>query len=746
MSNNHLKSIPKELSTQEQLQHVNFNSNAFDRIPGEIFTLVLKFFDASNNKLISLPDMIGSCTSLVELHLSGNKITELPDSFGGLENLEILDMKSNSLATLPKSISCLSRLKKLNLSENKLKVVPESIGFCEMLTDLDLSKNEISKIDQYSLDRLTSLVLLDLHQNKLKFFEAVPRSEKLDSLILAFNFIKEIVNLHEAQNITVLDLHNNKLDEFPESILDMQNLKTLNISNNNMNNLPPRLALLDNLVRIQIEGNPLKSIKSSVRAAKANDLKDYLRLRLDVKEEEEMEMKKAQDSHLPGASSKTDPWEIYIREFYQNNQLIIQRKDIVKISDILWDYDELTLLDLSHNNIAYLPEEIYRLSGLKSLRLGYNKLKGLPDSLTQMANLKELELPDNNLGGFFSEDVVLRMDCLSYLNLSNNGISSVPKCLRQLPKLGTLHISHNNLTDIHELCREEYAGLKVLDVSNNKITEIPKALAYFCTDLNFLNLVNNEVGKLPHNLGLHKTLKNLQVDGNPLKSIRRAIIDRGTAGLLQYLADKYNEEVDGGIEDWAVRKKGKAKKKVTHASHEEEKKEPEMPSSIYAKQKQVPSAAGVESRGDHIYEFGDHFARTPHDKRGDETKSRAFGQASTNMYNDLGTAQQDDFFWKGHQQRTVHHPGETSQSDVFMVEPKATGTRDPHPEEVQSTETSRSKKEMVGELKMLDAEIKQLIDDIDNNFSLSKRDIQLKRKELHKVQAKRNKLNSELAE
>lgn len=320
-----------------------------------------------------------------------------------------------------------------------------------MLTDINLSKNEILKIEKHSLENLSNLVMLDLHQNKLKYFDAVPKSLKLDSIILGFNFITEIVNLHNAPYLTVLDLHNNKLDELPESVLSMMNLKTLNISNNNINNLPPRLSLLDNLVRIQIDGNPLKSIKSSVRAAKAEDLKSYLRLRLDVKEEEEIELKKAQEAHLPGASLRTDPWEIYIRENLQNNQLIIQRKDIATISSLLWDYDDLGLLDLNHNNLKSIPDDIYKLSNLKSLRLSYNKLTSLPESLTHLMNLKELELSDNNLGGFYTEDTDFRFDSLIYLNISNNNISKVPKSLKYLTNLQTLHISNNSLTDIKEL-------------------------------------------------------------------------------------------------------------------------------------------------------------------------------------------------------------------------------------------------------------------------------------------------------
>jgi Leucine-rich repeat (LRR) protein len=93
LSNNKINYIPGEISTQEQIQHINLNSNQLDNISGEVFALVLKFFDASNNKIFKLPDMIGSCNSLVELHLAGNQLSELPESFGGLENLEVLDLK-----------------------------------------------------------------------------------------------------------------------------------------------------------------------------------------------------------------------------------------------------------------------------------------------------------------------------------------------------------------------------------------------------------------------------------------------------------------------------------------------------------------------------------------------------------------------------------------------------------------------------------------------------------------------------
>ena len=42
------------------------------------------------------------------------------------------------------------------------------------------------------------------------------------------------------------------------------------------------------------------------------------------------------------------------------------------------------------------------------------------------------------------------------------------------------------------------------------------------------------------------------MDGNPLKSIRRQIIDKGAVGLMTYLRDKYRDGIDNKIEEWAL--------------------------------------------------------------------------------------------------------------------------------------------------------------------------------------------------
>ena len=118
--------------------------------------------------------------------------------------------------------------------------------------------------------------------------------------MLAFNRIDKLNNLIRAPNMTILDLHNNKLVLLPEEICDLRQLKTLKVSNNDLADLNPRISLLGNLVRINIEGNPLKSIKPALRTAGAGPLKDYLKLRLSENEVAKDEISQNKAANLPG--------------------------------------------------------------------------------------------------------------------------------------------------------------------------------------------------------------------------------------------------------------------------------------------------------------------------------------------------------------------------------------------------------------------------------------------------------------
>ena len=110
----------------------------------------------------------------------------------------------------------------------------------------------------------------------------------------------------------------------------------------------------------------------------------------------------------------------------------------------------------------------------------------------------------------------------------------------------------NKLTDVRELCCKSFSLLEVLDLGNNKIKDLPVALVHYMANLNLLNLVNNDLSSIPPLLGLHKAIKTIQIDGNPLKTIRRPIIEKGADSILKCLRDKYVEGKDSIIEEWAM--------------------------------------------------------------------------------------------------------------------------------------------------------------------------------------------------
>ena len=66
-------------------------------------------------------------------------------------------------------------------------MVPASIGNLSLLRDLSIAKNKLTDVENDCLSNLTSLVMLDLHQNNFKTFSSVPRSDTLDTITLGYN-------------------------------------------------------------------------------------------------------------------------------------------------------------------------------------------------------------------------------------------------------------------------------------------------------------------------------------------------------------------------------------------------------------------------------------------------------------------------------------------------------------------------------------------------------------------------------
>lgn len=119
--------------------------------------------------------------------------------------------------------------------------------------------------------------------------------------------------------------------------------------------------------------------------------------------------------------------------------------------DEIFELDSLERLDLSHNYITWLPEQIKRLKKLKVLSLAYNKLHELPKEIAELKNLEVLVLTGNLFSTITKKDTPLEgmtglrelyIDDLEYL-----AFAPAPSLFKDMPHLKLLQVSQEKVTE-----------------------------------------------------------------------------------------------------------------------------------------------------------------------------------------------------------------------------------------------------------------------------------------------------------
>lgn len=104
------------------LQTLNVAFNSLDKLSeDESFNLPsLQFLLVDANRLKSLPSLV-ACQSLLRITAEGNSIITLPDGFFGLKGLKHVDMTANDLSKLDERIGLMDNLVTFNVANNPLR-------------------------------------------------------------------------------------------------------------------------------------------------------------------------------------------------------------------------------------------------------------------------------------------------------------------------------------------------------------------------------------------------------------------------------------------------------------------------------------------------------------------------------------------------------------------------------------------------------------------------------------------------
>ncbi|XP_047226614.1 leucine-rich repeat and calponin homology domain-containing protein 1 [Girardinichthys multiradiatus] len=139
---NCIRTIPDSFIILQSLTSLNLSRNQLGSLPSCLCGLPLRVLNASNNKLVSLPETIGQLHSLMELDISCNEITALPHRIGKLKALRELNVRRNLLCVLPEDLADLP-LVKFDFSCNKVSTIPVCYRKMRQLQSLQLENNPL---------------------------------------------------------------------------------------------------------------------------------------------------------------------------------------------------------------------------------------------------------------------------------------------------------------------------------------------------------------------------------------------------------------------------------------------------------------------------------------------------------------------------------------------------------------------------------------------------------------------------
>ncbi|KAI6177317.1 hypothetical protein M3Y97_00893500 [Aphelenchoides bicaudatus] len=304
-------------------------------------------------------------------------------------------------------------LQELNLAHNKIKEFPaDTLNKLSSLLSLDLSNNSITDLtSKHVLPTLPKLFEINLGTNKIgdvhkNFFDGVKNN--IQSINLGHNELKSVPAsaLRGFRQLMALHLHNNKIGALDS--LSFMNLPVVNLLN--------------------LANNRIKSIS---RQAFIN---------------------------VPS-----------LRYLYLTEN---------KIEEVLphqfGSFEQLEMLDLSNNRLSNLTTNSFaNLPQLKQLYLGSNRIIEIQPNAFANSSVTVLVLEANQLKEI-TETMFKGMAQLQQLSLKENRINNINQnAFHDTLALVMVDLSHNEIFDLAPATFVSQPNMLLIDMSHNKILRVP---------------------------------------------------------------------------------------------------------------------------------------------------------------------------------------------------------------------------------------------------------------------------------
>lgn len=191
-----------------------------------------------------------------------------------------------------------------------------------------------------------------------------------------------------------------------------------------------------------------------------------------------------------------------------SRHLNLWKKQLGRVPDDVWEQIDLETLVLADNGLAEISGQIGALKKLRMLDLGHNELTGVPEEIGDLDGLTDfLYLHDNRLSSLPAS--FSRLTRLRYLNISENRFSELPEAVCGMAELIELRATDNLLAALPDSVGR-LSRLRELHLRNNRLASLPDAIGEL-RELRQLDLRGNPIGSLPASLGALPKLEKIDL-------------------------------------------------------------------------------------------------------------------------------------------------------------------------------------------------------------------------------------------
>eukprot|EP00961_Rhodomonas_salina_P249923 3378136-Rhodomonas_salina.2 len=482
-------SVSSKIETARRSCVLVLNDMKLARFPDVVCDIVnLNNVAMMKNRLRSLPPEVGMLTKLSTLKLGRNKLSSLPDSMEHMKNLQLLSLEENELRKLPEGPMHCTLLKMLDVSMNQITLLPFGLHKCDKLTKINVYDNPM---------RLPREVLKQNPPSVLKMLGGFFQAEAENNLVLtALGLLAIPIIVFEMESLTALNIASNSIAQL-DGLHHLTNLQALSLPNNQVSTLPLSLAVLTNLSKLNTENNPITSPPPHILQLRPDRVVRYLAAKARMIAENVEEMFQAFDEDGSGAVNRKELMDgmhkIHLKISKTRLKELVQENDAdgnglidaQEFRDMFFNLlqtsavDSNSVLDFSMVMMPIFQIDMLEPQYVTVLNLSHNLLSDLPQDMGRFVNLTSLIL-DRNVFETVPDSAC--MSTLHDLSLQGNKLTLLPDRMFVMVNLVCLHLDHNKFD--HLPCNIVLmTGLKELTLTKNPLRQpvaqiLPEGLAY----------------------------------------------------------------------------------------------------------------------------------------------------------------------------------------------------------------------------------------------------------------------------